>query len=104
VTFEGTSRLGRIEESAFYKSGLKSIVIPSSIVELGKWCFSGCKLLTSVTFESGHRLERIDESVFSESALKSIEGIDVQTFGASALSPTLSWEMKREQEEKEEDF
>jgi hypothetical protein len=50
----------------------RSIVIPSSVVVLGKSRFSGCKLLESVTFESGSRLERIEEYAFTGSGLKSI--------------------------------
>jgi hypothetical protein len=72
VTFESGSRLERIEGSAFHESGLKSILIPSSVVVLGKWSFYQCKSLESVTFESGSRLERIEESTFHESGLKSI--------------------------------
>jgi hypothetical protein len=51
---------------------LKSNVIPSSVVILGKESFGGCKLLTSVIFESDSRLERIEESAFYQSGLKSI--------------------------------
>jgi hypothetical protein len=72
VTFESGSRLERIEESAFHGSGLKSIVIPSSVVVLGRSSFYLCKSLESVTFESGSRLERIEESAFHGSGLQSI--------------------------------
>jgi TPR repeat protein len=77
VTFERRSRLKRIEESAFHCRSwppcpLTSIVIPSSVVVLGKCSFSTCTSLESVTFESGSRLERIDESAFHGCALKSI--------------------------------
>jgi hypothetical protein len=73
VTFENGSRLERIEESAFCGTGLKSILIPSSVVTLGKGSFCRCKSLESVTFENGSRLERIEESAFRQSGLKSIE-------------------------------
>jgi hypothetical protein len=72
VTFEPSSRLERIDESAFLGSGLPSIVIPSSVVVLGEWNFSWCWKLESVVFESSSRLERIEESAFCESRLKSI--------------------------------
>jgi hypothetical protein len=62
-----------MEESAFCGSGLKSILIPSSVVILGKASFYECTSLESVTFESGSRLERIGESAFSLSRLASIE-------------------------------
>jgi hypothetical protein len=67
VTFESGSQLERIDEKAFFKSGLKSIEIPSSVVALGKRSFYGCQRLESVRFESGSRLERIDESMFERS-------------------------------------
>jgi hypothetical protein len=128
VRFESGSRLERIEEGAFFMSGLKwveipgsvtfiddsafawpslnsiaisrdnrhyrirqslvedicgstiyryfgsccLIVIPSSVVVLGKGSFRECKSLESVIFVSGCRLERIGESAFYGSGLKSI--------------------------------
>jgi hypothetical protein len=59
--------LERIEESAFSGSGLRSIMIPSSVVVLGKSSFYWCKSLESVTFENGSRLERIEEGMFENS-------------------------------------
>jgi hypothetical protein len=61
--------LERIEESAFRSSGLKSILIPSSVVVLEKESFSWCESLESVTFETGSRLERIDRSAFEHSRI-----------------------------------
>jgi hypothetical protein len=72
VTFESGSRLERIEESAFSECGLNLIVIPASVVVLGKSSFAGCKSLSSVRFEKGSRLERIEESAFSDSELRLI--------------------------------
>jgi hypothetical protein len=72
VIFEDGSRLERIEQLAFHKSGLDSIAIPSSVIVLGTEAFRGCKSLKSVIFENGSRLERIDESAFRESRLDSI--------------------------------
>jgi hypothetical protein len=72
VTFQGGSRLERIDREAFSSCGLKSIVIPSSVVVVGKHSFFLCKPLTSVAFESGSRLELIDECAFSKTGLKSI--------------------------------
>jgi hypothetical protein len=73
VAFENGSRVGRIEDCACSGSGLKSILIPSSVVVLGKSSFYECSSLESVTFESGSRLERIEESAFSnDKALRSI--------------------------------
>jgi hypothetical protein len=58
--------LKRIEESAFAQSGLQSIVIPSSVVVLGKESFAECKSFKSVTFENGSGLEWINKSMFRE--------------------------------------
>jgi hypothetical protein len=65
--------LERIENSAFKGIGLKSIVIPSSVIVLSEWSFGLCESLESVTFESGSQLERIEELAFQSSGLKSIE-------------------------------
>jgi hypothetical protein len=73
VTFERGSRLERIKEDAFCASGLRSILIPSSVIVLGKESFCVCKSLESVTFENGSRLELIEESGFHGSGLRSIE-------------------------------
>jgi hypothetical protein len=72
VTFESGSRLERIEEAAFQWTGLKWILIPSSVVVLGDSSFRFCKSLESVAFESGSRLERIEECAFYDNGLKSI--------------------------------
>jgi hypothetical protein len=92
VTIENGSRLERIEERAFGESGLKSILIPSSVVVLDEWCFGSCASLESVTFESVSRLERIEERAFYDSGLKSIEipgsvtFIDVSAFDGLRLN------------------
>jgi hypothetical protein len=65
-TFDG-SRIYR------YFGPCRSIVIPSSVVVLGKWSFYNCKSLESVRFEGGSRLEQIEECAFQQSGLQSIE-------------------------------
>jgi hypothetical protein len=64
--------LTRIAELAFSGSGLKSIVIPSSVEILCKSSFRGCKSLESILFENDSKLTRIEEAAFSQSGLKSI--------------------------------
>jgi hypothetical protein len=73
VVFEEGSRLERIEESAFRETMLHSIVIPRSVVVLGKSSFTWCKWLESVVFENGSRLERIEALAFQSSGLKTIK-------------------------------
>jgi hypothetical protein len=64
-----------------------SIVVPSSVVALGKQSFRDCESLESVTFESCSRLERIDESAFQGSGLKSIViPCSVVVLGGSSFS------------------
>jgi hypothetical protein len=72
VAFESGSRLERIGDCAFYESVLKSIVIPSSVVVVGKSSFSCRGSLESVAFESGSRLERIEEAAFAWARSKAI--------------------------------
>jgi hypothetical protein len=72
VQFENGSRLERINEFALHGSGMRLIVIPFSVVFLGRESFGGCKSLESVIVESGSRLERIDEFAFEWTGLQSI--------------------------------
>jgi hypothetical protein len=64
----------RIDEHTFHRSGLRSIVIPSSVVVLCEGSFESCKSLKSMKFETGSRLERIERSAFrrSGSTLRSV--------------------------------
>jgi hypothetical protein len=73
VVFERGSTTEIIGESVFCKGGLKSIVIPSSVVVFGKWRFSQCRSHEAVIFENNSRLERINESAFRGSGLKLVE-------------------------------
>jgi hypothetical protein len=72
VTFERGSELEGIADSAFYSNGLKSIVIPASVVCLGSWSFSQSRSLEYVLFENGSRLERIGQGAFGACPLESI--------------------------------
>jgi hypothetical protein len=53
-------------------SGLRDLVIPSSVEALGRNCFYYCTSLLSVPFESLSRLERIEANAFSDSGLMCI--------------------------------
>jgi hypothetical protein len=72
LTFEPGCQVTVIAESAFSKSGLKSIVIPASVIALRKESFLKCNSLESVVFESGAHLERIEKSALSWTLLHSI--------------------------------
>jgi hypothetical protein len=69
VTFERGFHLNSLAESAFHGSLLKSIVIPSSVVVLGRDSFHQCRGLECVIFECRSRLERIGDFAFFESGL-----------------------------------
>jgi hypothetical protein len=72
VAFERGSALEGIAESVFYGSALRSIMIPSSIIVLGKSSFGECRSLEYVIFENGSRVERIERLAFALSGLNSI--------------------------------
>jgi hypothetical protein len=56
VSFEMGSKLCVLSDGAFRESGLKSIVILSSVVSLGKESLALCDFLECVMSESGSRL------------------------------------------------
>jgi hypothetical protein len=72
VVFEQGSKLVRIEQYAFWDSGLQAIVIPCSVEVLGQFCLQWCKSLISVTSESKSRLVRIETYAFYGNGLRDI--------------------------------
>jgi hypothetical protein len=72
VSFEARTKLQRIGDYAFSKTGVKSITIPCTVEELGSSCFHWCKSLESVTFERTSRLQRIGSEAFCETNLQVI--------------------------------
>ena len=62
VLNEGLTTIGG---SAFtYCTSLKSIHIPSTVTEIGSWCFQHCYILEEVTFAAGIELETIEGATF----------------------------------------
>jgi hypothetical protein len=51
ITFEPGSKPQRIENSAFYASGLKKMTIPLSVKAIGIYCIAGCECLWQIPFE-----------------------------------------------------
>jgi hypothetical protein len=72
ISFEPGSNLQRIEGSAFFNSGQKTIIIFSSVTYLCRWCFSEWRSLLAISFESASNLQRINECAFSSSGLTTI--------------------------------
>ena len=70
VVFEKGSALRRMGEGCFYDSGLKQIVIPQGVEELGGKAFMNCKELWTVDFAEG--LEAIGSSCFERSSIREI--------------------------------
>jgi hypothetical protein len=72
VVFEENSQLSRLEDQAFYGSGLTSIHLPASVTVIGERCFYGCGSLTSITFETDSQLSQFAKEAFCGSGLTSI--------------------------------
>ena len=62
-----------IPEGCFeYTRGIKSVMIPKSVISIGWQAFNGCEDLKTVTFERGSELEKIDSYSFKDTALDNI--------------------------------
>jgi hypothetical protein len=89
ITFEHPSNLERIEDGAFKRAQLKSLVIPSSVRYLGAECFSDCKLIESLTFEANSHLEEIGASAFKSIRISSLSiPASVRVLGACCFLDT----------------
>ncbi len=51
---------------------IKTVTIPSTVVEIGYWAFGGCSLLNTLTIAEGSVLETIGEGAFYTTALTEI--------------------------------
>ena len=87
VLREGTKA---IADYAFYSDDyLESIVIPSSLEEIGKSAFNSCQELTKVVFEENSSLKVIHNSAFNYTSLREFEIPDsVVKIGSDAFSAT----------------
>lgn len=79
-----------IADYAFYSDDyIESIVIPASLVEIGKYAFYGCQELTEVVFEEESSLKVIHSSAFNYTSLREFEIPDsVLEIGSDAFSAT----------------
>jgi hypothetical protein len=71
VRFEQASMLYLIEESRFAHCPLREIIIPRSVMVLGKSCFQDGKI-ECLTFENESHLVRIEDQCFENYVLASI--------------------------------
>ncbi len=84
----------QIWNEALKGAPIESIVIPSSVTEIGHKAFAGCRNLTSVTFEENSQLTTIDSQAFgacsrleSITIPKSVTALNYNAFGyCTALS------------------
>jgi hypothetical protein len=56
--------LSRTERFAFSETGLREIIIPASVRELGEMWFYECTSLSSITFEAGSKLQKGGQNAF----------------------------------------
>ena len=77
-----------INQNAFYKCALTSIIIPASVISIRDSAFTACKNLSTISFGDNSKLTSIGASTFSGcSALTSITIPDsVTTIGTYAFS------------------
>jgi hypothetical protein len=102
ITFEANSRLSRLEKTAFFQSGLRSLHVPASVEVICESCFCECSSLTSVTFDSLSKLQRIEGSALAWTKLTDLRipgcvnwisgspliGVPLQNFSISGISTT----------------
>lgn len=72
VEFAEDSEITTISEKSFYKSSIKSILIPSQIKKIDEFAFFGCNLLETVNFANNSSLTSICLQAFAESKIRSI--------------------------------
>jgi hypothetical protein len=72
LRIEFGSELREIGDSAFHVSRPKSVIIPSSVEIMGKYCFANCKVLNEIRFESESQLKASGESGFHVNRPKSV--------------------------------
>eukprot|EP00588_Corethron_pennatum_P021099 CAMPEP_0194328154 /NCGR_PEP_ID=MMETSP0171-20130528/43705_1 /TAXON_ID=218684 /ORGANISM="Corethron pennatum, Strain L29A3" /LENGTH=487 /DNA_ID=CAMNT_0039088389 /DNA_START=270 /DNA_END=1734 /DNA_ORIENTATION=+ len=73
ITFEAGSTLKDISEECFRQSNLQSILIPSSVTSVNQRSFFNTQSLSSVTFETNSLLEVIDVQAFDDSSFIRID-------------------------------
>ena len=79
----------RIDDAAFYGSGIEEVQLPESLVILGKHSFSNCPSLTRAVFPDA--FTKIDDYTFTECvSLKSVVANGVTDIGAHAFQNCLS--------------
>lgn len=69
--FAEDSKLKIIGASVFNSTAIESIIIPSSVEEIGEYAFKRCKL-KSVTFQDGSSLKKIKNRAFNSTKIESI--------------------------------
>ena len=69
LTLDGTKFIG---DYAFDSAKILSLIIPSSVTEIGKYAFANNTALTTLKFEENDKLYTISEGAFSEIGVSSV--------------------------------
>jgi hypothetical protein len=72
MDFGEGSKLHELAPCVFFKSGLRSIRIPSTCEKIGENCFYECVYLTEMYFDGGSHLKEIGRQAFFKCGFKSI--------------------------------
>ena len=72
VTFDENSQLKIIENNAFKFKEIKSITIPSSVIQIGSFAFASCNYLQNVDFIEISKIKVLESYIFSDSSIESL--------------------------------
>lgn len=72
IQFPSNSKVQTIEEYAFKKSSIKSIVFPPQVTKISKGTFCNCKKLQKIEFTKDSKLQIIERKAFENSSIESI--------------------------------
>ena len=68
VIFGSSSNVGHLSRDAFSETGIESLYIPDSVVQVDEKWFSLCNSLFSVSFGASSRIEGLCRETFSLTA------------------------------------
>lgn len=71
IVFQENCELQKIGDFCFYESGLRCLVTPPSLEEIGKGAFEKCRCLTNAVLNEG--LLKLGWSAFEGSALRAVQ-------------------------------
>ena len=72
VIFGSSSNVGHLSRDAFSETGIDSLYIPDSVVQVGEKCFYFRDRLRPVSFGASSRIEGLCRDAFSETGIESL--------------------------------